>query len=108
MAFNRRASDRKNAEPTVARLIVRRLQNLMGYGYIVIIAVIALTLYYVLLSAASSVSKVVVVGVLVICLACLFWLHRYTLAALFGLVGLGVFISFYRIREQARSSDRRD
>jgi phosphatidylglycerophosphate synthase len=46
--------------------------------------------------------------VLGFCLACFFWLHRFTLAALFIMVGLGIFISFHRIVAQARSSDRRD
>jgi hypothetical protein len=80
----------------------------MPYGYIVIIAVIALTLYYVFATAASLVSKALVLGVLGVCLACFFWLPRFSLAALFLMVGLGIFISLYRICAQAGSSDRRD
>jgi len=80
----------------------------MPYGYIVLAAVIALTLYYVLGTPASLVSKVLVLGVLGFCLACLSWWHRFTLAALFLIVGLGIFISLYRICVQARSSNRRD
>ncbi len=80
----------------------------MPYGYIVLVAVIALTLYYVFATSASVISKVLVLGVLGFCLACFFWLHRFMLAALFLMVGLGVFISFYRIIAQARSSNRRD
>jgi len=80
----------------------------MPYGYIVIVAVIALTLYYVLATAASFVSKAVVLGVLGVCLVCLFWLHRFSLAAMLLMVGLGIFISLYQICAQARSSNRRD
>jgi hypothetical protein len=80
----------------------------MPYGYIVLVAVIALTLYYVFATSASVISKVLVLGVLGFCLACFFWLHRFMLADLFLMVGLGVFISFYRIIAQARSSNRRD
>lgn len=80
----------------------------MPYGYIVIIAVIALTLYYVFATVASLISKVLVLGVLGVCLVFLFWLHRFSLAALFLMVGLGIFISLYRICAQARSSDRRN
>jgi len=80
----------------------------MPYGFIVLIAVVALTLYFVFATSASVISKVLVLGVLGFCLACFFWLHRFTLAALFIMVGLGIFISFHRIVAQARSSDRRD
>lgn len=78
----------------------------MPYGYIVIVAVIALTWYYVFATDASLVSKALVAGVLGFCLACLFWWHRFSLAAFFLMVGLGIYISFYRIYEQSRSSDR--
>ena len=80
----------------------------MPYRYIVLIAAIALTLYYILRSPASLVSKLLVLGVLGFCLGCFFWWHRFTLAALFLMVGLGIFVSFYRSCAQARSSDRRD
>jgi nicotinamide riboside transporter PnuC len=78
----------------------------MPYGYIIIIAVIGLTLYFVFATGASRFSKTLVFGVLGACLLCRFWLHRYSLWALFVMVGLGIFISFYRIYEQARSSGR--
>ena len=80
----------------------------MPYGYIVILAVIAMTLYFVFATTASLISKALVLGVLGFCLACIFWLHRFSLAALFLMVGLGIFISLYRICAQARSSNRRD
>jgi len=80
----------------------------MPYGYIVIIAVIALTLYFVFATAASFIAKALVLGVLGVGLVGLFWLPQYSLAALLLMVGLGIFISFYRICAQARSSDRRD
>jgi hypothetical protein len=80
----------------------------MPYGLIVLVTVIALTYYYVFATSASLISKVIVLGALGFCLACFFWLHRFTLVALFIMAGLGVFISFYRIFAQARSSDRRD
>ena len=75
----------------------------MPYGYIAIIAVIGLALHHVFSTTTSLISKVVVLGVLGVCLACLFWLHLYPLVALFALVGLGIYISFYRIVVQARS-----
>ncbi len=78
----------------------------MPYGYIVIAGVMALTLYYAIATEASLISKVLVVGMAGFCLACLFWWHRFSLAALFIMVGLGVFISLYRIYAQSRSSDR--
>lgn len=80
----------------------------MPYGYIVLAAVIVLTLHYVLTSPALLISKLIVLAVLGFCLACFFWLHRFTLAALFIMVGLGVYLSIYRICMQAGSSHRRD
>ncbi|MGA3284967.1 MAG: hypothetical protein ABSD57_10985 [Verrucomicrobiota bacterium] len=80
----------------------------MPYGYIVIIAMMALTLYLVFATAVSLIAKALVLGVLGACLACLFWLPRFSLAALLLMVGLGIFISLYRICAQARSSNRRD
>jgi hypothetical protein len=79
----------------------------MPYGYIVLVSVIALTLYFVFATSASFISKVIVLGVLGFCLVCFFWLHRFTLAALFITVGLGIFISLYRIHAQAHSPGRR-
>jgi hypothetical protein len=80
----------------------------MPYGYIVIFGAIGLTLYYVFATSASLVSKVLVLGVMGFCLACFYWLHRFTLAALFIMVGLAIYISIYRIVAQARSPDQRD
>ena len=80
----------------------------MPYGYIVIFGAIAMTLYYVFASSASLVSKMVVLGVLGLCLACVCWLHRFGLAASFVMVGLAIYISIYRLIEQARSPGRRD
>jgi len=79
----------------------------MPYSLIVAGAVITLALYYVLTIEASFHSKVLVLGMLGLCLACRFWWHRYSLAALFGLVGLGLFLSFYRIISEARATRRR-
>ena len=78
----------------------------MPYGYIVIVGAIALTLSYVFATSASLVSKVLVLGVLGFCLGCFFWWHRFTLVALFIMVGLGVYISMYRIIARSRSSGR--
>jgi hypothetical protein len=80
----------------------------MPYGYIVIVAVTGLTLYFVIATQASLIAKALVSGVLGACLTCLFWFPQYSLAALLLMVGLGIFISLYRICAQARSSDRRD
>ena len=79
----------------------------MPYGYIVVVAVLALTLYYVFATDASLISKVLVVGLLGFCLACLFWWHRFSLAALLLMVGLGIFISFYRIYKRSQFPTRR-
>ncbi len=78
----------------------------MPYGYIAIIAVIGLALHHAFATTASIISKVLVLEVLVVCLACLFWFHLYQLVALFVLVGLGIYVSLYRIIVQARSSNR--
>ncbi len=80
----------------------------MPYGLIVLVAVVALTYYYVFTTSASLISKAIVLGGLGFCLACFFLLQRFTLAASFIMTGLGIFISVYRIIAQARSSDRRD
>jgi hypothetical protein len=77
----------------------------MPYSLIVIIAVTALTLYYVFASEASRLSKALVGGVLSFCLVCRFGLHRFPLLTLFLMVGLGIFISIYRICVLARYSD---
>ena len=80
----------------------------MPYGYILILVAIGLTLYYVFTTTASLISKVLVLGVMGFCLACFYWLHRFTLAALFIMIGLAIYISIYRIVMQARSPDRQD
>jgi hypothetical protein len=84
-----------------------RCLRFVPYGYIVIVAVVALTLHFVFTTSASIAIKSIALGVLAFCLACLFWLHRFSMAALFLLVALGIFISFYRIWAQARSSNRK-
>ena len=78
----------------------------MPYGIIVIVAVIAVVVNFVVRTDASVVAKGVVVALLGLSLACFFWLHRYTLTALFVMVGLGIFISLHRICVKAGSSDR--
>ena len=80
----------------------------MPYGYIIIFGAIALTLHYIYATTASLLSKALVLAVLGACLGCIFWLHRYTLAASFIMVGLAVYIWIYGIIAQARSSDRQD
>lgn len=62
----------------------------MPYGYIVLFAVIALTVYFVFATPAPHIAKGVVLGVMGFCLACIFWWHRFTLAAFFIMVGLGI------------------
>jgi hypothetical protein len=78
----------------------------MPYGFIVIITVIALTLYFVFATKASLVAKVLVLGVLGVCLAGLFWFPQFSLVALLLLIGLGIFLLLYQRCAKARSSDR--
>jgi len=73
----------------------------MPYSLIVVISVIGLTLWYVLVTDASSWSKAIVAGVLIFCLASMFWFPRLSLASLFLMVTLGIFISFYRIVQKS-------
>jgi hypothetical protein len=73
----------------------------MSYGYIVIIAVIALTLYFVFATKAWLIAKALVLVVLGACLAALFWFPEFSLAALLLMIGLGIFLSFYRICARA-------
>jgi hypothetical protein len=80
----------------------------MPYTLIVIVAVSWLTLDFVLATEASRPAKGLVVGVLGVGLANLFYWHRHALAALFLLVGLGIFLALHRLIAQARSSGRRD
>jgi hypothetical protein len=77
----------------------------MPYSFIIIIAVMALSLWYIFISDAGLASKVLVGGLLSLSLACIFWWHRFSLAALLVMVGLGVDISFYRIYARSHFSD---
>jgi len=80
----------------------------MPYGLIVVGAVIVLTLHYVFATGESWISKTLVLGILGFCLGGLFWWHRFSLAALFLLVGLGLYLSLYRICALASASGGRD
>jgi hypothetical protein len=80
----------------------------MPYGFIIVFAGIGLAIYYVFQTKASWLSKALVIGVLGFCLVSRCWLHRFSMGTLFLMLGLGIYVSFYRLYIQARSSNRRD
>ena len=80
----------------------------MPYGFVVIFGAMFLTLYYVVVTEASLLSKLLVFALFDGCIACIFWWHRYSLVAFFLLVGLGIFITLYRVWVQSHFPDRRD
>jgi hypothetical protein len=71
-------------------------------------AVIVLTLRHVFATTVSLIAKTVVLAVMGFCLACLFCWHRFTLTALFLMVGLGIYLSIYQICVRARPPRRHD
>jgi hypothetical protein len=76
----------------------------MTYGIIVLIASVALVAYFDFATEASWIAKGVVSGIFVFCFASIFgWIAVNPLIRLFLLVGLSIFIIFYRMVQQARS-----
>ena len=75
----------------------------MPYGLIVLFASVALVAYFVFVTDASWIAKVVVSGIFIFCMASRFgWIACNPLVRLFLLVALSVFILFYRTWQQAK------
>jgi hypothetical protein len=80
----------------------------MPYGLIIIFAAIGLTIYYAAFTEASRASKAFVVVLLAFCLVSRYWLHRFSMATLFLMLGLSIYISLYRLYIEAISTHRKD
>jgi len=77
----------------------------MPYGFIILVASAALVAYFDFATEASWITKAVVSGLFIFCFASFFgWIAFNSLIGLFVLVGLSIFIIFYRLWQQARSS----
>lgn len=77
----------------------------MPYGFIVLFGSIALVAYFDFATEASWITKAVVSGLFIFCFASFFgWIAFNWVINLFLLVGLSLFIIFYRAWQQARSS----
>jgi hypothetical protein len=75
----------------------------MPYSFIVLVVSVALAVYFVFVTEASVISKVIVSGGFLFGFACFFgWIAGWWLIGLFLLVGLSVFILFYRALQEAR------
>jgi len=76
----------------------------MPYGLIVLFTSVALIAYFVFMTDACWITKVVVSGIFIFCLASRFgWIACDPLVTLFLLVALSVFIIFYRTWQQAKT-----
>jgi hypothetical protein len=78
----------------------------MGYSIIVLVASVALVVYFVFATEASFISKAMVTGLFVFSFACFFWIRAWSLIGLFLLIALSIFIVFYRALQEARSSGK--
>jgi hypothetical protein len=84
---------------------VRRYRPVMPYGWIVLVASVALVVYFDFKTRASWITKVIVSGLFLFCVASFFgWIAVHPLIRLFLMVGLSIFIIFYRIVQQTRTS----
>jgi uncharacterized membrane protein len=78
--------------------------DVIPYGIIVLIASIALVVYFDFATEASWIAKVAISGIFIFCMASWFgWIVVNPLIRLFLLVALSVFIIFYRMVQQARA-----
>jgi len=74
----------------------------MPYGFIVLFGSVVLVAYFVFATDASWIAKVLVSGVFIFGIASVFgWIAVNSLIGLFVLVGLSVFILFYRVLQEA-------
>lgn len=77
----------------------------MPYGIIVLVASIVLVAYFDFATEASWITKAVVSGLFTFCIASfLGWIPVNSLIGLFALVGLNIYILFYRAWQQAHLS----
>lgn len=77
----------------------------MPYGFIVLIASIGLVAYFDFATKASWITKTIVSGLFILCIASFFgWIGVNSLIGLFLLVALSIFIIFYRMVRQAHDS----
>ena len=76
---------------------------MIPYGIIVLVASIALVVYFDFATEASWIAKVVISGIFIFCMASWFgWIAVNSLIGLFLLIALSIFIIFYRMAQQAR------
>jgi hypothetical protein len=76
----------------------------MPYALIVVLASIALVAYFVFVTEASWITKAVVSGIFIFCMASRFgWIACSPLVSQFLLIALNVFILVYRTWEQAKT-----
>jgi hypothetical protein len=74
----------------------------MPYGTIAFFVSVALAVWFVLVSEASIISKIIVAGVFGFGIACyLNWIAGWGRIGLFVLIGLGIGISFYRAVQES-------
>jgi hypothetical protein len=78
----------------------------MGYSIIVLVASVALVVYFVFATDASFISKTVVAGLFVFGSACFLWIRGWSLIGVFLLLGLSLFIALYHAWQQARWSSK--
>lgn len=84
------------------RRLLHAFEDIMPYGYIVLIAGSALVAWFVLVTDASRIGKAVVSVLYMFSLASIFgWIRVNSLIGIFLLVALGIFIIFYRLYQDA-------
>ena len=80
----------------------------MSYSFIPLVASVALVLWMDFATSASLLLKICISGLLGVALACLFWVRQFALFGLFLCVGVGVFVLFYRMIQNASSDSGPD
>lgn len=75
----------------------------LPYGLIVLVAIIALVVYFDFATEASWISKAVVTGLFLLSFVSFYrWTHSLVPIGLFLRVALGIYIVFYRIWQEAK------
>ena len=78
----------------------------MGYSIIVLVASIALFVWFIFATKAALLMKAGVSGAFAFSFFCLFWKREWSLAGLFLLVAVNIFIVLYRVCQQARFPEK--